>query len=55
MKLVFCPIAHHYCMELPFIEYSNLKQWWSMGYASLLTLSFIYAYIISDKPYMCFK
>ena len=29
-------------MELPFIVYSILKQCWSVGYVSLLTLSFIY-------------
>ena len=28
-------------MELPFIVYSILKQCWSVGYVSLLTLSFI--------------
>ena len=38
---VFCPIARHYCSELPFIVYSILKQCWSVGYVSLLTLSFI--------------
>ena len=29
------------CLELPFIVYSILKQCWSVGYVSLLTLSFI--------------
>ena len=29
-------------MELPFIVYSLLKQCWSVGYVSLLTLSFIF-------------
>ena len=37
----FCPIARHKCLELPFIVYSILKQCWSVGYVSLLTLSFI--------------
>ena len=41
MKLVFCLIARHYCLELPFIVYSILKQCWSVGYVSLLTLSFV--------------
>ena len=36
---LFCPIACH--LELPFIIYSILKQCWSVGYVSLLTLSFI--------------
>ena len=34
-------IAGHLCLELPFIVYSILKQCWSVGYVSLLTLSFI--------------
>ena len=38
---LFCPIARHICLELPFIVYSILKQCWSVGYVSLLTLSFI--------------
>ena len=38
---LFCPIARHLCLELPFIVYSILKQCWSVGYVSLLTLSFI--------------
>ena len=59
MKLVFCPIAQSLLLGIVIhCNYSILKQWWSAGYASLLTLSFIifviYAYIISDKPYMCF-
>ena len=29
-------------MELPFVVYSILKQCWSVGHVSLLTLSFIY-------------
>ena len=41
MKLVFCPIACHSCLELPFIVYSILRQCLSVGYLSLLTLSFI--------------
>ena len=36
---LFCPMAHS--LELPFIVYSTLKQCWSVGYVSLLTLSFI--------------
>ena len=38
---LFCPIACH--LELPFIIYSILKQCWSVGYVSLLTLSFIFS------------
>ena len=38
---LFCPIARLYCLELPFIVYSILKLCWSVGYVSLLTLSFI--------------
>ena len=34
-------ISGHLCLELPFIVYSILKQCWSVGYVSLLTLSFI--------------
>ena len=37
---LFCPIARHLCLELSFIVYSILKQCWSVGYVSLLTLSF---------------
>ena len=35
-------------MELPFIVYSILKQCWSVGYVSLLTLSFI-VYLLDKK------
>ena len=42
----FCPIARHKCLELPFIVYSILKQCWSVGYVSLLTLSFIFITIL---------
>ena len=41
MELVFCSIAPHLCLELPFVVYSILQQCWSVGYMSLLTLSFI--------------
>ena len=41
MKLVFCPIACHLCLELLFVVYSILGQCGSVGYVSLLTLSFI--------------
>ena len=37
----FCPIARHLCLELPIIVYNILKHCWSVGYMSLLTLSFI--------------
>ena len=37
----FCSIAPHKCSELPFMMCSILKQCWSVGYLSLLTLSFI--------------
>ena len=39
---LFCPIARHECLELPFIVYRILKQCWSVGYVSFLTLSFIF-------------
>ena len=45
MKLVFCPIACHLCLELPFVVYSILKQCWSVGYVSLLTHYFICIWI----------
>ena len=38
---LFWPIDGHWCLEMPFIVYSILKQCWSVGYVSLLTLSFI--------------
>ena len=39
--MIFCLIAHHFCMALPFIMCSIVKQCWNIGYKSLLTLSFI--------------
>ena len=49
----FCPIARHLCLGLPFILYSILKQCWSVGYVSLLTLSFIYnMYQTSGKDFL---
>ena len=42
-------------MELPFIVYSILKQCWSVGYVSLLTLSFINFDIIAVYFLNCIK
>ena len=42
VQLVFCPIALQLCLELPLVVYSILKQCLSVGYVSLLTLSFIF-------------
>ena len=49
MNLVFCPITRHLCLELPFIVYSIFKQCWSVGYVSLLTLSFM-EYLWTQNP-----
>ena len=38
---IFCPIAHYLCMALLFVMCSIVKECWSVGYVSLLTLSFI--------------
>ena len=46
------------CLELPFIVYSILKQCWSVGYVSLLTLSSFLrysGYIRSSVPLACRK
>ena len=45
---LFCPIAHS--LKLSFIVYSTLKQCWSVGYVSLLTLSFIYTFSSTSRP-----
>ena len=39
--MIFCMIANHLCMALAFIMCSTFKQCSSVGYVSLLTLSFI--------------
>ena len=49
----FCPIARPQCLELPFIVYSILKQCWSVGYVSLLTLSFIVLQRLFPTRYVC--
>ena len=38
--MILCPIAHHYCMTLPFIMCNIVEQCLNVGYGSLLTLSF---------------
>ena len=46
-ETVFCLIAHHLCLELPFVVCSILKQCWSVGYVSYLAHSFFH--------YLCHK
>ena len=48
--MIFCLIAHHYFGALAFIMYSTFKQCLSMGYVSLLTLSFI---LRNDYSHSC--
>ena len=37
----YCPIVRHKWLELPLVVYIILRQCWSVGYVSLLNLSFI--------------
>ena len=39
--MIFCPIAHHLCMALLIVICYTVKQYWSVGYVSFLTISFI--------------
>ena len=45
---VLLPVTNTW--ELPFVVYSILKQCWSVGYVSLLTLSFILNYTLLKIP-----
>ena len=51
--MIFCPIAHHLCMTLPFIMCRVVNQCWSVRYENLFTLSFISNDFASVKWYYC--
>ena len=51
--MIFCPIAHHLCMTLPFIICSVVNQCWCVGYESLFTLPFISNDFASVKWHYC--